>query len=123
MPIPYRLPAAALALLLAGPVHAGAVVPDAEPPKPVVLENLSFDHGSGPLSLEAKADLSRLAKVMRDPVSAGQVYRVEGHSEARPGPSCRTIRQAGPTAASRSLSQAPAEPLQSHFSISPGDLR
>ena len=50
---------------------------------PVVLQRVTFDFDSAHLTSDAQVDLSRVAKVMRDPVSKGQVYRVETHTEAQ----------------------------------------
>lgn len=57
-----------------------------EPPKPVVLQNITFDYDSNRLTLDAKTDLSRIAKIMRDPVSESEVYRLDGHTDLKGDP-------------------------------------
>jgi outer membrane protein OmpA-like peptidoglycan-associated protein len=50
---------------------------------PVVLKRITFDFDSTRLTLDARVDLSEVAKVMKNPVSERQVYRLEGHTDAQ----------------------------------------
>jgi len=54
-----------------------------EPPKTVVLDRITFDFNSNQLTPDAENDLSRVAKVMRYPVSASQVYRLDGYTDLK----------------------------------------
>ena len=53
---------------------------------PVVLQRVTFDFDSAHLTSDAQVDLSRVAKVMRDPVSQHQVYRLDGHTDLQGDP-------------------------------------
>ena len=53
---------------------------------PVVLQRVTFDFDSAHLTSDARVDLSRVAKVMRDPVSQHQVYRLDGHTDLQGDP-------------------------------------
>ncbi len=57
------------------------------PAMPVVLQRVTFDFDSTRLTPDAQMDLSRVAKVMRDPVSQHQVYRLDGHTDLQGSPS------------------------------------
>lgn len=52
------------------------------PPVPVILQRVNFDLDSNALTPAARIDLARIAKVMSDPVSHLQVYRVGGHTDS-----------------------------------------
>lgn len=51
-------------------------------PVPVILQRVNFDLDSNALTPAARIDLARIAKVMSDPVSHLQVYRVGGHTDS-----------------------------------------
>jgi len=56
------------------------------PPSPLVLQRVNFDFDSAHLTVDARVDLSRVAKIMRDPVSQNQVYRLDGHTDLQGDP-------------------------------------
>ncbi len=56
------------------------------PPQIVVLNSITFDFNSNQLTPDAENDLSRVAKVMRYPVSASQVYRLDGYTDLKGDP-------------------------------------
>ena len=56
------------------------------PAEPVVLQRVTFDFDSAHLTSDAQVDLSRVAKVMRDPVSQHQIYRLDGHTDLQGDP-------------------------------------
>lgn len=55
-------------------------------PVPIVLQSITFDYDSNYLGLDAKTDLSRIAKIMRDPVSENMVYRLDGYTDLKGNP-------------------------------------
>ena len=50
---------------------------------PTVLQRVTFDFDSTRLTLDARTDLARVAKVMKNPASERQLYRLEGHTDAK----------------------------------------
>lgn len=57
-----------------------------EPPRPAQLGNVNFQFNSDALTEDSATILVRIAKVMSDPVSYAQRYRVEGHTDAKGDP-------------------------------------
>lgn len=57
-----------------------------KPPEPVILDRITFDFNSNQLTQNAQTDLSRVAKIMRNPVSVSQVYRLDGHTDLKGDP-------------------------------------